>query len=56
MTKEQIKKNFPYNCDEHFYGKMGVCTLCAYLDTCDKLLPGFIKPNKCGGPFMRNNF
>lgn len=54
MTKEEIIKRFPFNSDEHFYGKLGVCTLCTYLDTCDKLLPGFIKPNKCGGPFMRN--
>ena len=55
MTKEQIKKNFPYNCNEYCYGEMGVCTLCAYFETCDKILPGFIRPGKCGGPFMRNN-
>ena len=53
MTKEEIKNNFSFNCDEHFYGKMGVCTLCGYLNTCDKLLPGFIKPNTCKGPFIR---
>lgn len=53
MTKEQIKKNFPYNCDEHCYGEMGVCTLCAYFETCDKILPGFTRPKKCGGPFYK---
>lgn len=56
MTKEEIKKQFPFTCDEHCYGKMGICTLCSYFETCDKMLPGFIKPNKCGGPFMKNNF
>lgn len=56
MTKEEIKKQFPFNYNEHFYGEMGVCTLCSYFETCDKILPGFIRPQKCGGPFMRNDF
>ena len=55
MTKEEIKKRFPFIFEEHFYGEMGVCTLCSYFETCDKMLPGFIHPRKCGGPFMKNN-
>ena len=56
MTKEEIKKNFPFSIGQygHCYGKMGVCTLCAYFETCDKLLPGFIKPLKCEGPFFKD--
>jgi hypothetical protein len=55
MTKEEIIKKFPFSVDNHLYGKTGECTLCAYFDFCDKMLPGFIRPGKCGGPFMRNN-
>ena len=54
MTKEEIIKKFSFSVDNHFYGEMGVCTLCSYFETCDKILPGFTKPRKCGGPFYKN--
>ena len=57
MTKEQIIKKFPFAADKHMslYGKTGECTLCVYFDVCDKILPGFIRPGKCGGPFYKIN-
>ena len=45
MTKQELNKKF------QFAGKDGVCAGCAYVDFCDKILPGFNKPGKCGGPF-----
>ena len=54
MTKEEIIKKFPFMLDGHCYGKMGVCTICSYFETCDKILPGFIRPEKCDGPFCKN--
>lgn len=56
MTKAEIIRNFPFSIGQygHCYGKMGVCTLCEYFETCDKLLPGFIKPLKCEGPFFKD--
>ena len=47
MTKREILKNFPMPT------KFGVCENCAYLDSCTKILPGLNKPNKCGGPFYK---
>ena len=57
MTKEEIIKKFPFSIDKHMslYGKSGECTLCGYFDICDKMLPGFIRPGKCGGPFYKIN-
>lgn len=53
MIKEQIIKNFPTPTN------VGICMSekCAYLDICDKILPGFNKPgsNKCGGPFYKED-
>lgn len=46
MTLKDIKKNFPFS------GKFGDCRLCSYIAHCDKILPGLIKPRKCGGPFF----
>jgi len=46
MTKEEIIKKFP------FAGNSGECISCAYFEICDKMLPGFIRPRKCGGPFF----
>jgi len=47
MTQEELIKRFP------FLGKCGECTICTYVDSCDKILPMFTKPNKCGGPFYK---
>lgn len=47
MTLKEIKKNFPFS------GNSGSCRFCLYLKTCDKILPGLIKPIKCGGPFYK---
>lgn len=55
MTKEEIKKKFPLSADNHLYGKCGECTLCGYFNICDKMLPGYIRPGKCGGPFYKIN-
>lgn len=55
MTKEEIIKKFPFSIDNHVYGKCGECTLCTYFDFCDKMLPGFIRPRKCSGPFYKIN-
>ena len=49
MTFKQIKKNFPFS------GYTGVCMQCAYVKSCDKILPRMIKPNKCGGPFYKSD-
>lgn len=49
MTKKEILKNFPTPT------KMGVCETCGYVEFCDKILPGFHKPGKCGGPFTKQN-
>ena len=45
MKKKEIIKRFP------FTEKPGICYTCAYIETCNKILPGFHKPKKCGGPF-----
>ena len=55
MTKEEIIKKFPFSINNHLYGKSGECTLCGYFDFCDKILPGFVRPGKCGGPFYKIN-
>ena len=55
MTKEEIIKQFPFSVDNHLYGKSGECTICVYFDFCDKILPGFIRPGKCSGPFYKIN-
>jgi len=56
MTKEEIIKKFPFAANKHIqlYGKPGECTTCAYFEICDKMLPGFIRPGKCGGPFYKD--
>lgn len=53
MTKEDILKNFPFSVDTD--EKHGICTTCKYFENCDKMLPGFIRPGKCGGPFNKIN-
>ena len=55
MTKEEIIMKFPFSVNNHLYGKSGECTICAYFYFCDKMLPGFIRPRKGGGPFYNNN-
>ena len=52
MTKEEILKRFPFSVNSP--EKLGECTSCAYFEICDKMLPGFIRPGKCGGPFYKN--
>jgi len=47
MTKNEILKKFP------FADNSGECMSCAYFEICDKMLPGFIRPRKCGGPFYK---
>lgn len=47
MTKKEIIKRFPTK-------NPGICFNCAYVETCDKILPGFHKPGKCGGPFYES--
>lgn len=49
MTKKEILKNFSFIKPEDY----GCCFTCAYVDLCTNILPGFIKPNKCGGPFSK---
>ena len=49
MTKEELNKNL------RCYGKTGICLSCAYVNICDKILPMFVKPRKCGGPFYSDN-
>lgn len=55
MTKEEIIKQFPFFVDNYLYGKFGECTICAYFNFCDKILPGFIRPGKCSGLFYKIN-
>ena len=47
MTKEELNKKFA------FAGNEGICSTCAYVEFCGKMLPGFNKPRKCGGPFYK---
>ena len=49
MTKKEIEKKFKFS------GKDGECSGCEYGDHCDKILPGFNKPGKCGGPFEKDS-
>ena len=49
MTKEEIIKNFPIPT------VIGICEMCEYVNQCDKILPGFNKPGKCGGPFIKED-
>lgn len=52
MTKEEILKQFPPRIFKYMhFGEMGICYYCAYFSHCDKILLGFTKPRKCGGPF-----
>lgn len=46
MTLKEIEKKFPFS------GKDGPCKDCAYLNICTSILPGLVKPKKCGGPFV----
>jgi len=55
MTKEEIIKKFSFSVDNRLYGKSGECAICSYFDFCDKILPGFIRPGKCSGPFYNIN-
>ena len=58
MTKKELLEKFPFALKSFKYGvfgKAGECMPCAYFETCDKMLPGFIKPGKCGGPFHKEN-
>ena len=50
MTKNEILKKFPFSLK---YGSSSECIYCAYFEICDKMLPGFIRPRKCGGPFYK---
>ena len=45
MTIKDILNNFPMPT------KFGTCEYCAWINLCTNILPGFNKPNKCGGPF-----
>lgn len=47
MTLKEIKKNFSFSATDG----AGACKFCAYVEYCDKILPGLIKPIKCDGPF-----
>lgn len=49
MTKKEIIKRFPNSMQNP-----KECFLCAYVEHCDKILPGFIMPRKCGGPFYES--
>ena len=53
MTKQEILKKFPYAFKYGVYGSSCEFTICAYFNTCDKILPGFIRPRKCDGPFYK---
>jgi len=53
MTKQEIIKKFPYAFKYDAYRHSCECTICAYFGVCDKILPGFTKPRKCGGPFYK---
>lgn len=58
MTKKELLEKFPFAFKSFKYGvfgKAGECMSCEYFETCDKMLPGFIKPGKCGGPFYKKN-
>lgn len=55
MTKKELLEKFPFAFKYGVFGKSGECMSCAYSETCDKMLPGFIKPGKCGGPFYKKN-
>lgn len=48
MTAKELDKKFP------FTGKEGICSECAYVNICNKMLPGYNKPGKCGGPFYKS--
>ena len=48
MTLKEIRKNFPFS------GTDGSCKFCSYVEHCDEILLGLLKPNKCGGPFLKN--
>ena len=54
MTKEEIIKKFPSIFKYGMWGRSGICVGCAYFNTCDKMLPGFINPRKCEGPFYKD--
>lgn len=56
MTKKELLEKFPFAFKYGVFGKAGECMSCAYFETCDKMLPGFIKPGKCGGPFYKKKF
>lgn len=49
MTAKELDKKFK------FAGKTGLCVDCAYVGHCDKILPGYNMPGKCGGPFNKDN-
>ena len=49
MTKKELDKNFK------FAGCNGICSTCEYVSWCDRILPGYNKPGKCGGPFYKIN-
>ena len=54
MTKQEILKKFPWAFKYGAYGHSGECMSCAYFEICDKMLPGFTRPRKCGGPFYKD--
>lgn len=47
MTIKEIKKNFLFS------GHTCTCMYCAYIGSCDKILPGMIKQIECDGPFYK---
>lgn len=55
MTKKELLKKFMFAFKNDVFGKACECMSCAYFETCDKMLPGFIKPGKCRGPFYGEN-
>lgn len=46
MTKQEILKKFPYAFKYGVYGSFCECTICAYFNTCDKILPGVYSSKK----------
>lgn len=45
MTVKELDKKFPFS------GKDGICSTCAYVNICTRILPGYNKNKICGGPF-----
>ena len=53
MTKNEILKKLPFAFKYGVFGLACECMSCTYFETCDKMLPGFTRPRKCGGLFYK---